>query len=203
MAKRLFDLSISTLALLLLIPLFLAVAVILLLTGEGKVFFRQDRRGQNGRTVRILKFNTMLQNSSCLSGGDITVGNDPRILPVGRFLRAMKIDELPMLIDIVTGDMSVIGPRPLPLRVAALFPESYWAKIADLRPGLSGIGSVVFRNEELLLSRAADRQETYSKVIVPYKSALEVWYAQNQSFFLDLKLTLLTVAVVFIPHIRV
>src|SRR6266700_5527063 len=124
--KRVFDIIASGLAVVALSPLLLPVMLILRLTGEGKVFYAQERVGLGGRRFRILKFATMLENSPNLPGGDITVGRDPRILPVGRVLRDTKLNELPQLFNILLGDMSIIGPRPLTPRVASLFPASYW-----------------------------------------------------------------------------
>jgi lipopolysaccharide/colanic/teichoic acid biosynthesis glycosyltransferase len=199
--KRLFDILASGMALLLLSPLLLPVIIILRLTGEGEIFYGQQRIGRNAREFSILKFATMLKNSPAMVGGDITVGNDPRILPFGRFLRSSKINELPQLINVLRGDMSLIGPRPLTRRVADMFPAGHWESIGTLRPGLSGVGSIIFRGEEALLEAASDRNEAYRSIIAPYKSALEFWYLRNQSFLLDLKLTMLTVAVVVLPGI--
>src|SRR3979490_3384469 len=179
MLKRAFDVVVSGTALLVLSPLLLPIAAILLATGEGEVFYRQERVGRGGKCFRIYKFATMLKDSPNLSGGDITVDRDPRILPCGRFLLKTKINELPQLLNVIAGDMSIIGPRPLTPRVAALFPAHYWENISELRPGLSGAGSIVFRNEELLLSTAASRERVYCDVIVPYKMALENWYLRN------------------------
>ncbi|MDE2184682.1 MAG: sugar transferase [Alphaproteobacteria bacterium] len=200
MVKRTFDVFCVCCALLVLgLPL-AVVAVALRLTGEGEIFYGQERIGRGGRPFRILKFATMLKNSPHLSGGDITVKGDPRILPVGRFLRKTKINELPQLFNVLLGDMSLIGYRPLTPRVAALFPQGYWSELSDIRPGLSGIGSIVFRDEERLLSASSDRERLYSEVIVPYKAALELWYARHQSFWLDLKLIALTVVAILKPN---
>ena len=196
MAKRVFDILASLAAILVLSPLLLPVFLVLKCTGEGYVFYAQERVGRGGRLFRILKFATMLKNSPNMAGGDITVGRDPRVLPFGQFLRKSKINELPQLFNIVLGDMSVIGPRPLTPRVAALFPPQHWQNVRDLRPGLSGIGSIAFRDEERLLNAADDREGAYREIIVPYKMALEDWYARNQSFWVDLKLILFTIVAV-------
>jgi lipopolysaccharide/colanic/teichoic acid biosynthesis glycosyltransferase len=191
--KRLFDILASGVAVLLLSPLLLPLMLLLRLTGEGKIFYAQERVSRGGGRFRILKFATMLENSPNMAGGDITVGRDPRILPFGHILRDTKLNELPQLFNILRGDMSIIGPRPLTPRVASLFSDSYWKQIADLRPGLSGIGSIAFRDEEALLRGAADRQKAYSEVIVPYKMALELWYARHVGLGTDLKLIFVTI----------
>jgi lipopolysaccharide/colanic/teichoic acid biosynthesis glycosyltransferase len=194
--KRLFDIAASGFALLVLSPLLLPIMLALRLTGEGEIFYYQKRVGRSGARFDIFKFATMLKNSPNMAGGDITTGNDPRVLPMGHFLRKTKINELPQLINIVRGDMSVIGPRPLTPRVAALFPAEHWTAMAKLRPGLSGIGSIVFRDEEDLLRDAPDREKAYAEAIVPYKVALERWYAQRVSLWLDMKLIALTILAV-------
>lgn len=194
--KRLFDILAAGFALLVLSPLLLPIMLGLRLTGEGEIFYFQKRVGRGGTLFDIFKFATMLKNSPGMVGGDITTGNDSRILPMGHFLRKTKINELPQLINIVRGDMSVIGPRPLTPRVAALFPAEHWTAMAAFRPGLSGIGSIVFRDEEELLKDAPDRQKAYSEAIVPYKVALERWYAERVSLWLDIKLIALTILAV-------
>lgn len=198
--KRIFDFALACLAILILSPLLIPIAILLRFTGEGEVFYKQDRIGYQNKMFGILKFATMLKNSPNLSGGDITFSKDPRILPVGGFLRKSKINELPQLFNIFFGDMSIIGPRPLTPRVAELFPEQHWQKVSAVRPGLSGVGSIIFRNEEELLANSSNRFEDYRKFIVPYKMALESWYVDNQSFGLDLKLIFLTVAVVLFKN---
>ncbi len=190
--KRTFDIIASGLALLLLSPLLLPLIVVLRCTGEGEIFYKQQRVGRGKALFDIYKFATMLKNSPNLSGGDITVASDPRILPLGRFLRNTKINELPQLLNILFGDMSIIGWRPLTPRVADLFPKEHWEALKDWRPGLSGIASIAFRDEEALLFGVADRERVYVSVIVPYKSALELWYTMHQSLWLDMKLIAIT-----------
>jgi lipopolysaccharide/colanic/teichoic acid biosynthesis glycosyltransferase len=197
--KRAFDVLASLFALLLLSPLLLPVVLVLRCTGEGEIFYRQVRVGRGKAPFRIFKFATMLKDSPNLSGGDITIAHDPRVLPVGRFLRDTKINELPQLLNILFGDMSVIGWRPLTSRVAEFFPKEHWDALRDWRPGLSGVGSIVFCDEEALLTGVADRKAVYVSVIAPYKSALELWYARNQSFWLDLKLIVFTLVAVLKP----
>jgi lipopolysaccharide/colanic/teichoic acid biosynthesis glycosyltransferase len=199
MLKRTLDIVFSGLALLVLAPLLLPIALSLRLTGEGEIFYLQKRIGRYGRPFRIVKFATMLKDSPNLAGGDVTVYNDPRVLPLGQILRATKINELPQLWNILVGDMSIIGPRPLTPRVYATFPDRYKKVIAPLRPGLSGIGSVVFRDEERLLNDAENREKDYVELITPYKATLEEWYARNCLVTTDLKLIVLTVVAVLKP----
>jgi lipopolysaccharide/colanic/teichoic acid biosynthesis glycosyltransferase len=198
-AKRLFDIVASGLAIILLSPLLIPVIIGLLLTGEHQVFYRQERIGLHGKPFAILKFATMLKASATMNGGDITVRGDPRILPFGGFLRKTKINELPQLFNVMAGDMSLIGYRPLTPRVAALFPTDYWAKVSHLRPGLSGIGSIVFRDEERILDAATDRQKVYADIIAPHKAALELWYADHAGFGTDMKLIALTLLSIIAP----
>jgi lipopolysaccharide/colanic/teichoic acid biosynthesis glycosyltransferase len=166
---RFFDIFIAGLALLLLAPLLIPIVVVLRLTGEGEVFYVQQRVGKDGRRFGLLKFATMLKNSANMATGTVTVKNDPRILPLGHFFRKTKINELPQLINILLGDMSVIGPRPQAERCFAAFPLDVQHEIVKVRPGLSGIGSIVFRDEEELLHNAQDDVAFYDRVIAPYK----------------------------------
>lgn len=199
MAKRLLDIVASLTAILLLAPPLILIMIALRLTGEGEIFYRQTRLGRGGRPFSILKFATMLKNSPNMSGGDITSGNDPRVLPFGHLLRKSKINELPQLFNILLGDMSIIGPRPLTPRVAAMFDAQHWERIKNVRPGLSGISSIVFRDEEALLSGQDDYQKTYATAIVPYKIILEGYYAQHQGLWLDILLIFATIAAVIRP----
>lgn len=201
MGKRVLDLIVSGAAILALMPLLIPVILILSITGEREIFYRQERIGRGGKPFYILKFATMLKDSPNLSGGDITVAGDPRILPFGRFLRKTKINELPQLFNVLKGDMSLIGYRPLTPRVAALFPEEHWKRLSQLRPGLSGVGSIVFRDEERLLNDATNRERVYREVIAPHKAELERWYAERASIMVDLKLIALTLFAIIWPEI--
>lgn len=200
--KRTLDVILSGVAIFILCPLLLLIAVILRFTGEREIFYWQERVGRGGETFPLLKFATMLKDSPSLPGGDITTGNDPRVLPVGRFLRKTKLNELPQLWNVLRGDMALIGPRPLTPRIYDRFPDEYKAAIRPLRPGLSGLGSVFFRDEEALLADAADREGFYVEVIQPYKADLEIWYARHRNMWMDLKLILLTLLTVARPSLN-
>lgn len=203
MLKRSFDIVSSVAVLLLAAPLLLPVMILLRLTGEGEVFFVQQRVGKGGKPFRLLKFATMLQKSPSMPGGDITSGNDPRVLPVGRFLRKTKINEFPQLFNILWGSMSVVGPRPITLESFAYYSPEIRADIKGLRPGLTGVGSIVFRDEESILSRSSKPpRECFKQDIAPYKGALEAWYKAHRSFLLDLLLVFLTLWVVAFPTSR-
>jgi lipopolysaccharide/colanic/teichoic acid biosynthesis glycosyltransferase len=178
--QRLLDIVFSGLALLVLAPLLLPVAVALRLTGEGEVFFRQGRIGRGGAEFGLLKFATMLKDSPNVGTGTVTVKDDPRVLPLGRVLRKTKVNELPQLINILRGDMSLVGPRPQTRRCFDAFPPRAQAEIVKVRPGLSGIGSIVFRNEEDLMHASAEPERFYDEVIMPYKGELEEWYVRHR-----------------------
>ena len=194
--QRFFDLLFASLALICLAPLLLPVILILRLTGEGEVFFKQQRVGRNGKPFALLKFATMLKDSPNLGTGTITTKDDPRVLPFGKFLRKTKINELPQLINILRGDMSVIGPRPQTRRCFDAFPKQSQEAIIQVRPGLSGLGSVVFRGEEEMMDAAANPDQLYDEVIMPYKGQLEEWYVANHSTWLYFQLIFMTVWVV-------
>ena len=154
--QRLLDVLLSGLALLVLSPLLVPVAIALRMTGEGEVFFIQQRVGRGGRPFGLYKFATMLKDSPNIGTGTVTVKGDPRVLPLGRLLRKTKINELPQLLNILKGDMSIIGPRPQTRRCFDAFPVRSQAAIVKVRPGLSGIGSIVFRDEEGNIKRRID-----------------------------------------------
>ena len=199
---RVVDVLASGTALLLLSPLLLAVMAVLRVTGEGEVFFRQQRVGRSGRPFGLWKFVTMLRDSPNIGTGTLTLRNDPRVLPVGRVLRKAKINELPQLLNVLCGDMSVIGPRPQAPANFDCFPDHVKTALKTVRPGLSGIGSIVFRDEEGILERAADKTAFYSQVIAPYKGALELWYIRNRRPGTYLLLIALTAWVVAFPDSR-
>ncbi|EDM69905.1 probable sugar transferase, WBGY [Roseobacter sp. AzwK-3b] len=200
MVQRVLDIVLSGTALLLLAVLLIPVAVVLRFTGEGEVFFAQNRVGRGGKPFKLLKFATMLKDSPNMGTGTVTLRDDPRVLPVGRFLRKTKINELPQLINILKGDMSLIGPRPQTQRCFDAFPSRSQKTIVTVRPGLSGLGSIVFRGEEDMMHAAKDPNRVYDELIMPYKGLLEEWYVQNQSVFAYLALIALTVWVVARPR---
>lgn len=201
--KRLFDIVLASLALLVLAPLLVPVALILKFSGEGEIFYKQPRVGYRARLFDILKFATMLKDSPNLGTGLVTVKGDPRILPIGAFLRSTKINELPQLINVLKGDMSLIGPRPLAPRGFNAYSEEVKRVVIQAVPGLSGIGSIAFRNEEQMLHQVeGDQMRFYDEVIMPYKGSLECWYVENQSFILYLTLILCTVLTVLSPTNR-
>ncbi len=199
--KRFIDIVLSFAALIVLMPLFGIIMVILRVTGEGEIFFVQRRVGLKGETFGLIKFATMLKDSPNMSGGVLTTRNDPRVLPVGKFFRKTKINELPQLFNILLGHMSVVGPRPQAPSHFGAFPAHVRKEIVKVRPGLTGIGSVVFRDEESIMARSAKGSEKcYEEDIAPYKGELELWYIRNQSVCLDFILIFLTAWVVFFPR---
>lgn len=200
--QRLLDIVLSGLALLALSPLLIPVVLILRFTGEGEVFFIQQRVGRGGRPFGLYKFATMLKDSPNLGTGTVTVKDDPRVLPFGRFLRKTKINELPQLINIFKGDMSVIGPRPQTRRCFDAFPVTSQVEIIKVRPGLSGIGSIIFRNEEELMHASAEPERFYDDVIMPYKGRLEEWYVAHQGLWVYLASIFVTAWVVLFPRSR-
>ena len=198
--QRIFDILLSGIALILLSPLLLPLMFILLVTGEGEIFFAQKRVGRGGNDFKLFKFATMLKDSPNMGTGTVTVKNDPRILPIGGFLRKTKINELPQLINIFNGDMSVIGPRPQTQRCFNAFPQSSRNEIIKVRPGLSGIGSIIFRNEEDMMHGNKDPDKFYDEIVMPYKGLLEEWYVSHHSLFTYFVLIGLTAWVVLRPN---
>ena len=153
MLIRLFDIFFSLLALLFLLPLFAPIVLILRFTGEGEIFYRQERIGRHGTPFALLKFATMLRNSPTIGAGEITVKNDPRVLPFGRFLRKTKINELPQLFNILLGHISMVGPRPMVPNTFLKYSSEAQSELKKVKPGLTGIGSIIFRDEEIKLEK--------------------------------------------------
>ncbi len=191
--QRIFDIIFSGIALVILSPLLLPLMFILRVTGEGEIFFPQSRVGSGGKRFKLYKFATMLKDSPNMGTGTITIKNDPRVLPIGRFLRKTKINELPQLINIFIGDMSIIGPRPQTQRCFDAFPLSSQNEIIKVRPGLSGIGSIIFRDEEDMIYANDDPDKFYDEIIMPYKGSLEDWYVSHQNITSYLSLIGLTI----------
>ena len=204
LSKRLLDVIVSIIALTLLLPLFIPIIILLRITAEGEVFYFQERIGLKNSRFQIWKFATMLKNSMNMGTGSITLQNDFRVTPIGKFLRKTKINELPQIINILKGDISLVGPRPLVTKTFSAYTEEIQSSIYNVKPGLTGIGSIVFRNEESLISAVKDEDphEFYKRVIAPYKGELEMWYQKNKSFFLDLQLIFMTAWVILFPESR-
>ena len=201
---RIFDILFSFTALLLFLPFGLIIALILRFTGEGEVFYIQNRIGKEGRYFGLLKFATMLKNSPSIGNGDITVKDDPRILPLGHFLRKSKVNEIPQLINILLGDMGVVGPRPQTSKNFEYFPAEEKKYILSMRPGLTGIGSIVFRDEETIVANSGKPVEKcYCEVIGPYKAKLEAWYYKRQTIANYFLLIFITAWVVFFPRSKI
>ncbi len=191
--KRVIDLLVSSVALIILFPFMLPIILILVLTGEHYVFYKQERIGYKNKPFRIIKFATMLKNSPNIGTGAITLRNDPRLLPLGKFLRMTKINELPQILNVLKGDMSIVGPRPLMEKSFVNYPAAIKERIYDSVPGITGIGSVIFRDEEAMVSSSTMQpHEYYQDVIMPYKGELEMWYNKHKSLKIDFLIIFLT-----------
>ena len=203
---RILEILLSIFALLILLPLFIPIVIILLLTGEHKVFYLQNRVGYKNKNFKILKFVTMLSNSANMGAGSLTLKNDYRVLPFGSFLRKTKINELPQISNIIVGDLSIVGPRPQMQVDFDKYSVEVRQKIYNVKPGLTGIGSIVFRDEESLISLASENEnphDFYKRVIAPYKGELEIWYQNHHSVYLDFQLIFITVWVIVAPETRI
>ena len=185
-------------ALAFLIPIFIPIVIILKFTAEGEVFYFQQRLGINNSRFYIWKFATMLKNSMSIGTGTITLRNDFRVTKFGRLLRITKINELPQIINIIKNDISIVGPRPLVEKNFEAYPKEIQSKIYNIKPGLTGIGAIIFRDEESLISNVKDEDphDFYERIIAPYKGELEIWYQERMSFILDMKLIFLTAWVI-------
>lgn len=198
LTKRFIDLLISTLTLLLLSPIFVIVIIILLLTGEHEVFYLQERVGYKNNLFNIWKFSTMKKNSANIGTGEITLRNDPRVTKFGKLLRRTKINELPQIINVFKGDMSIVGPRPLMQISFNLYSDEVKSKIYDFKPGITGIGSIIFRDEEKIVSGSNNPRKMYAS-IYPYKGQLEMWYHDNASTLTDIQIIFFTAWSIFFP----
>lgn len=193
MSKRIFDIFFSVIGLAILLPLFLIAAIFTKLSSPGPILFRQDRVGKNGRIFKIIKFRTMVENASCHQG-NICVFNDPRITKYGSFLRRLRIDELPQLINVLKGDMSLVGPRPELKKFVDHFPEIY-DKILTVRPGITGLASIKFRDEASFLKGKEDTDDCYIREILPQKLKYNLEYVETHNLPYDLALVLRTILV--------
>ena len=199
--KRILDVIVSLISLIILLPVFIPIIIFLRFSAEGEVFYFQERYGIYNSKFQIWKFATMLKNSMNIGTGSITLQNDKRVTKIGSFLRKTKINELPQIINILKGDISIVGPRPLVTRTFKAYSEEVQSKIYNVKPGLTGIGSIIFRDEESIISAVTneDPHEFYKRVIAPYKGELEMWYQSNCSFLIDLQLIFMTAWVILVP----
>jgi lipopolysaccharide/colanic/teichoic acid biosynthesis glycosyltransferase len=198
--KRIIDIILSSIAIILLSPILILIIIILKLTGEGEILYLQERVGYKTKSFMIYKFATMVKNSPNIGTGDVTLRNDPRVTKAGKFLRESKLNELPQLFNIFMGDISVIGPRPLMRAGFNRYSLNFQNSVYNVKPGLTGIGSIVFRDEEGILTESElTPHECYKEIILPYKGELEMWYQTNCSLFLDLQLIFMTAWVILVP----
>lgn len=192
MSKRLFDWVMSTLGLLMLAPVLLFIALAIKLDSSGPVFFRQERVGRFGQVFRIHKFRTM-RHDPLGAGLQITVGADNRITRVGALLRSSKLDELPQLIDVWVGTMSLVGPRPEVPRYVAHYSQAMKDKVLSVRPGITDIASIEYRDESAVLARSSDPEQAYIHEVMPHKLALAASYVDQASVWMDIKLIVRTI----------
>lgn len=197
--QRSLDILLALVIMVLLSPVLLIVSVILRFSGEGEIVFSQQRVGRGGRMFALHKFATMLKDSPNIGLGTITMKNDPRVLPIGRYLRKTKINELPQIFNILKGDMSFVGPRPQAAGPFSMFPEADKPVITQVRPGLTGLGSVIFRDEESLLEDMENSREFYAEEIMLYKAKVERYYVASASLRTYIALFLITIWVVLVP----
>ena len=204
--KRIFDLKVALVTIIILLPFFIPIMLVLKFTGEGEVFYFQERIGKNNENFKIFKFATMLKNSMNMGTGSITLENDFRVTKFGGFLRKTKLNELPQIFNIFKGDLSLVGPRPLVYQDFDAYPSQIRNKIYKIKPGLTGLGSIIFRDEESIISRNYDKKDPhkyYKNKIAPYKGSLEIYYQKEMSFFTDIKIIILTAWVIFFPESKI
>ncbi len=204
--KRIIDILISGITFLVFTPIFIVILVALRFSGEGEIFYFQKRIGYKNTYFQIWKFATMLKNSPNLGSGSITLRNDPRVTIVGKYLRMSKLNEFPQIINVLNGEMSIVGPRPLVDKTFSAYSPDVQSRVYNSKPGITGIGSIIFRDEESLISKSnMEPHAFYAEHIAPYKGALEMWYQDNKSTMVDLSLIFLTAWVILfsksdMPH---
>lgn len=196
MIKRIFDVFVSLIGLLIFLPLFFVVGILIKLDSEGPIFYRGQRIGQFGRPFKIFKFRTMIKDAEKLGGSSTSV-DDPRLTKIGKFLRKYKIDELPQLINVLRGEMSLTGPRPEVPEYVNLMTEEQKNVILSVKPGMTDFASLWDFHEEEMLKGSLDPEKTYLEKIRPKKIQLQIEYVKNRSFLLDLKIILKTIFKLF------
>lgn len=198
--KRLIDIIIAGTTFILFLPIFIPLVILLKLTGEGYIFYFQKRIGLKRKYFSIWKFATMLKNSPNIGTGSITLRNDPRITPMGGFLRKTKLNEFPQVINVLKGDISIVGPRPLVDKTFNAYSKHVQDTIYNVKPGITGIGSIVFRDEERLISASNEEPHAfYKRIVAPYKGELEMWYQENASTLTDITIIFLTAWTILAP----
>ena len=190
MIKRLFDILVSLIGLIVLAPIFLLISFWIKFDSKGSVFFRQVRVGLKGKNFRIHKFRTMHLSSE--NQGRLTIGDDDRITQSGQFLRKYKIDELPQLIDVLIGKMSLVGPRPEVQEFINIYPVDVKNKVLSVKPGITDIASIEMANENYILGKCKNPKQTYIDIILPIKQKHYINYVDNHSIWLDIKIIFLT-----------
>lgn len=198
---RVLDIFFVLIGLLLLAPGLFIVAVILRCSGEGEVIYKQKRLGKGQHDFHVYKFATMIKDSPSLGTGELTQFDDPRVLPVGKFLRKTKINELPQLFNVLIGDMTLVGPRPQTHRFFALFSCEARQEVSSVRPGVTGIASLIFRDEERLFRLCSDPVWLDDEVLTPFKGQLEIWFVKNKSVGLYFKILTLTFVSILFPNL--
>jgi len=199
-SKRLLDLLIAIIALIVLSPIFIIVIIVLAFTGEREIFYPQKRVGFLQQEFKMWKFATMVKDSEKIGNKDMTLRNDPRVTKFGKILRITKINELPQIFNVILGDMSIVGPRPL-LRISfEMYKPEHAKRVYNSKPGITGIGPILLRDEEKIVSDAAakgiDPREFYKTKIYPYKGIVEMWYQDNKSLWTDISIIFLTAWVI-------
>ena len=190
MIKRLFDFFGSLCGLIVLLPFLLLIALCIKFDSKGPVFFRQLRVGLNGNLFRIHKFRTMMVDSE--SSGSLTVGNDTRITKSGQFLRKSKLDELPQLLDVVLGKMSLVGPRPEVKEFIDEYPEKVRKEVLSVRPGITDLASIEMIDENEIIARYDNPRQAYIEIILPIKQKYYIDYVKSQSLWIDIKIIFMT-----------
>lgn len=188
--KRLFDIISSCIGLFLLLPVFIIIAILIKTSSPGPVFFAQKRMGRNFRPFMLCKFRSMVMGAP-EKGPAITSSGDPRITKIGRFLRMTKLDEMPQLINVLNGNMSIVGPRPEVEKYVELFKDDY-KEILQVKPGITDYATIEFRDEEAVLKKFQNPEDGYIKEVLPRKIALYKRYINEKGFFIDTKLIFLT-----------
>jgi lipopolysaccharide/colanic/teichoic acid biosynthesis glycosyltransferase len=200
--KRIFDIVFSLFIIICFLPFGLLIMIILFFSGEGEIFYNQSRVGKDSKNFGLIKFATMIKDSPNIGAKDITLKNDSRVLPFGKFLRKTKLNEFPQFINILIGDMSLVGPRPLVRNQYEMIPQHLRNKIKYLKPGVTGIGSIIFRDEEKYFSSLENSQNFYKEEIVPFKAKLECWYNDNNSIRMDFILIFITSLIIIFPNLN-